>query len=55
MLTETSEGKKNKPPIELLAIGDVNGLDINPTRTSGSNRLPWMLDSIQLESFHEIN
>lgn len=47
--------EKNKPPIELLAIGDLNGLDINPTRTSGSNRLPWMLDWIQLKSFHEIN
>lgn len=47
--------EKNKPPIELPAIGDLNGLDINPTRTSGSNRLPWMLDSIQLKSFHEIN
>lgn len=47
--------EKNKPPIELFAIGDLNGLDINPTRTSSSNRLPWMLDSIQLKSFHEIN
>lgn len=47
--------KKYKNPIELLAIGDLNGLDIKPTHISSGNTLPWMLDQIQPQSFREIN